>query len=532
MVADSRHGSAHTLCDEIPPLPPTHLAALPHSFSQQQHHHHHHMPPPATSPPSLAPPTSTQFLNPPTQLAALPSTGVFRPTPPRARQLEHAPNMALYGGPNPYPYPPAYAQQNPHPPPLAHPPPSAKRNLESRSSSPTKRSRTSASSKWSDTTVNKLLEQYTNGCLMCGWSRYDRCHVVGSGDHRNFHQLCRLRRLNIDQLNSFDNAIPLCANHHAAFDDQYRPSLVIVPADLDFFRDAEIVWRGVGSNIRQSPTAELYFRHCQVKRLVPEDAKLADGGLYRGYMDQDLSGGGHPSTEFRWHGDPMAVIYKATAAATRIEEPELLPPSIYEQLLDLHALYRQGNKLHRTAVHASTNPPAGVRPLSNTASELHGGESQGSQMQPRPTFPPPSNQAKRGEASDQALHQHHHSSHLPTPTPSPSPDDKTTKRKRERSSDVEADVSSKRVRSGIILSDNALDSLPFEDVMQAYIRSLPDAPSDFRIMHELPSPDDTIGNDTAQPTPDSAGIQSHGAAMLTANDHIQTRRRLWSLVAD
>jgi hypothetical protein len=142
------------------------------------------------------------------------------------------------------------------------------------------------------------------------------------------------------------------------FDNQYRPSILIAPSHLDYFFHIEQYWQDTFRETphapppRTPPSVVSYYTHCEAARrdMVLDSSR---GGMYTVYMDDEIPtrrDGGTIQVQYesQWHGDPMAMVYRAIQAAQRIVWPKRVPESMRDQLLALYALYEQGNKLQKS----------------------------------------------------------------------------------------------------------------------------------------------------------------------------------------
>lgn len=165
------------------------------------------------------------------------------------------------------------------------------------------------------------------------------------------------------------------------------------------------------------------------------------------YVDQNYMAEGWPGPfvyERNWHGDPMAMLYRAIQAAERIVWSGNMPVEVKDDLMELHVLYEKGNKLQRQLFRAGSGPfPAPSAPTAQVGSTGRAG----------PSFPPPSTGQGSSQNPDnsqdasQGPHQQgsqivYHNPAAPSLPPSPPPTaSPNTEKKRCRESSEDADVS-------------------------------------------------------------------------------------------
>lgn len=145
---------------------------------------------------------------------------------------------------------------------------------------------------------------------------------------------------------STDNAIALCRNCHANFDDTGDPGFFFIPADLDYFiqfeqndyaRRIREASKGVKA-ARICPDGASYLKHQAAAGAVLEDSS---GGLYRRillksyipYMPQTQIDEPKP-----WHGNPIGAIRRGIMA-TGTMRVDRFPPQVCTQLRELQELY-------------------------------------------------------------------------------------------------------------------------------------------------------------------------------------------------
>jgi hypothetical protein len=317
---------------------------------------------------------------------------------------------------------------------------------------------------------------------------------------RQFRALQALGLLSITVGNVLENAIRLCKNCHASYDDQYKPGIVIVPSYLDYFLATERRWQATLNpkpGLR-SPTTESYFAHCDhmdtTQRAPGAIADRTRGGNYTLYVDEGTVG--YPprwQVDAFWHGDPMAMVYRAIQSVGRIVIPDQLPRYIKEKLMELHMLYEQGNKLLDPWFEAIDREQS--KPAAQSVDGYFQGQLQGQPSQSAPNPPqlgplqyPPSDVCPNQASTHTVLPHDATPSHPLTPAATPSPS-KRQKRKRHTEDSYEPEEVSKRVRKAHELelelepepahqlSEDALARLPAKNpgqVLIDYVTCLPD----------------------------------------------------------
>ncbi|KAF1929907.1 uncharacterized protein M421DRAFT_91134 [Didymella exigua CBS 183.55] len=263
-------------------------------------------------------------------------------------------------------------------------------------SSPSKRSRASDSTAFTESFKARLRNTYS-GCTICGVIyNLHSAHVFDKSETNEFVESRQSGLTSLETLGDFDNALSLCICDHTAFDAKCS-QLVIVPSYMEFFLDHERRWHEqIETNTPLRPRvpvlASLYAAYCSEKT-----GEALTHGLYTAYpvvdyKNKDNIGSPH---QFHWHGDPGAILWKARllltanlAALTRQPWPahlrELL--NVRNLLAELRSLQDQGNLAWAVASMASSTsagPPPG--PSSNKGNA----ESRPAPPQPPPPPPPP-----------------------------------------------------------------------------------------------------------------------------------------------
>jgi hypothetical protein len=292
-----------------------------------------------------------------------------------------------------------------------------KRSLQSGETSPEKRSRASSSQsgftrgsrQFGTATFNQLKDLYTEACWHCSNRSVDlhKAHVFPRNDD-NFDLVRSVGLLNLNAHGDFANAMFLCSLCHTAYDHVYKPSLVIVPKHLDYFFDVEQAWQTEAIDhvtIRDAPNAETYFDYCQsfVDREGGRLLSRQQGGLYVAYLDEyifptrDVVQPTYAVFDLQWHGDPMAIVYRAIQTVSRIALPAHLPRQVKRQLMRLSILYDEGNDLILRR-----------RDQQETSLDTHD-EAGDSAIPALPPLPPSNPQApKQHQRAQQQTHEQHH----------------------------------------------------------------------------------------------------------------------------
>ncbi|KAF2241498.1 hypothetical protein BU26DRAFT_525025 [Trematosphaeria pertusa] len=384
----------------------------------------------------------------------------------------------------------------PPPPPAFAPRPAPKRSrTEDDAVSSTKRLQSDSGRSYasqsgrsfSSQTREHLKRLYHKQCWFCqAPGKLACCHVVPRQDQANFRSLRRLGLVNLQAASDTENALYLCGSCHPQYDDQFCPQLVIVPKHLDYFFTAELLWQAdfpKTGQARVPPTPATYLSHCEEQHSEPGMLQ-AIGGLYKAYMDVNfLPPSSNPlhACERQWHGDPMAIVYRAIQAAYRIVQPTHFPADVRTSILQLHALYEKGNALLRQDAqlerHTSSsagaaqgfghsdaeNYPRPPAPNSSTPGS-HAPQSGG---QPPPPFGCPPAHSFAREAS-------HSHSHLVSPPPTASPG-ASRKRKRDDTADVNpvAERPAKRqslpTLSAAVLKEHQLAQCETTGMLQSFL---------------------------------------------------------------
>ncbi|KAJ4329874.1 hypothetical protein N0V87_010494 [Didymella glomerata] len=275
-------------------------------------------------------------------------------------------------------------------------------------SSPSKRSRKSTNS-FAKSCSQQLFTEYA-GCCVCAVRHYlNAAHVVDKRELPEFEDRKRRGLVSIATLGDFDNAIYLCAADHAAFDAE-RPGLVIVPTFLDFFLEQERRWQDTmktSGRYRSPVSATTYAEYCAAQ------TDTVTKGLYTAYpvVDYKRKDVVEPPTEFQWHGDPGAILFKAQKfLAAELSGTSRVPhmrdlKAVRMKLWQLRGLREEGDdawaaKTERVAANeTSDGPRSGPSGLSHD----NGGDSPGSDDSPARTAPPsapPSGSAGTDNAQD------------------------------------------------------------------------------------------------------------------------------------
>lgn len=275
-------------------------------------------------------------------------------------------------------------------------------------SSPSKRSRKSTNS-FSKSCSQQLFTEYV-GCCVCAVRHYlNAAHVVDKRELPEFEDRKRRGLVSIATLGDFDNAIYLCAADHAAFDAE-RPGLVIVPRFLDFFLEQERRWQDTmkTSGCYRSPvSATTYAEHCAAR------TDTVSKGLHTAYpvVDYKRKDLVEPPTEFQWHGDPGAILFKAQKfLAAELSGTSKVPhmqdlKAVRMKLWELRGLREEGDdawaaEMEKAAANETSDGP---RPGPSGLSPGNGGGSPTSGEPPVRTAPlpaPPSGSAGTDDAQD------------------------------------------------------------------------------------------------------------------------------------
>ncbi|KAF2648435.1 hypothetical protein K491DRAFT_248987 [Lophiostoma macrostomum CBS 122681] len=245
--------------------------------------------------------------------------------------------------------------------------------------SPTKHSRThsttsDSSRRFGSAIADALAANYLGRrCWHCAAPAPQLAHVVPKNDN-NLADLWQLGLVGFAKHGNVANAIHLCPSCHQHYDDRYHPNLVIAPSALAYFFAVEQAWQNEFPHTRAPripPSATAYHVYC-LEHEVPGYVEMmrdeTKGGLFTAYMDEYFlpTRGVQPPLQYtltqQWHGDPMASIYRAIQAAVHIAWPRNLPPNLKEDLLQLHRLYEEGNKLMRQLVSEDKGDASGAGP--------------------------------------------------------------------------------------------------------------------------------------------------------------------------
>lgn len=173
--------------------------------------------------------------------------------------------------------------------------------------------------------VKRAIEQDGSNCWHCSSDdKLEHIHLLGKTMGPTLNRLQSQGRTNLAHLHQAENGMYLCNRCHGAMDNIEDPGWVFVPANLDFFLEAEhtdyqrrlaIFRNSRGTNFppRVPPSPERYIQTC--------------GGLYTRYMlrrygspfdawqQRGLSA--YPPNPKVWHGDPMLALFKALSALGR-----------------------------------------------------------------------------------------------------------------------------------------------------------------------------------------------------------------------
>ncbi|KAF2245051.1 hypothetical protein BU26DRAFT_553602 [Trematosphaeria pertusa] len=306
----------------------------------------------------------------------------------------------------------------------------------------------SARSFQSDVGDNLAAMYHGRVCWVCGLKIYvEKAHVFPKADP-NLHRLRALGLLSLPSYRDTDNALHLCGGCHAAWDDEHRPGILIVPTYLDYFFAAEEKWQAacISTNkSRPAPTTAAYFQYCVSRDPRPDQiADSTRGGLYTCYLVEAFL----PCSETRshqelhWHGDPMAMMRRALVAATKIVwPPEYVPYELLGRLRELDMLYFKGNRLQRQIL--EQQPSMAPPPPPPPAPTRDPNERSGPDSRPAPNAHPEHDASAGAPPSSSAFPAssgtQQHGAELPTDGPErpPSPPLTMTPRRRKRRYDAD-----------------------------------------------------------------------------------------------
>jgi hypothetical protein len=240
----------------------------------------------------------------------------------------------------------------------------------------------------------QLWKQYAGCCVCLVRHNLHVAHIFDKHATMQLEEQQRRGLVNLDSLGDYDNAIYLCPGDHAAFDAR-QAQLIIVPAYLDFFIDQEQRWQSAMKtaptlNARSAVLSALYADHCTEQRGTMMN------GLYTAYpmVDYKRRDTVEPPTEFQWHGDPGAIIWKAQ----KLLVADLAGLSWIPHVRDLKEIRRKLGELRNlreegddewALMMAAHTPSDGPRPGASESSRDNGGDSHDSGQPHARTTPPP-----------------------------------------------------------------------------------------------------------------------------------------------
>lgn len=170
-----------------------------------------------------------------------------------------------------------------------------------------------------------------------------------------FASLVEKGLLDFTDLADVENAVVLCPLCHRNFDST-RTGLIFLPADLDYFIEAEELdykRRKPNSTSEHSlrricPSAGSYRSHQITSNAIPLNA---EGGLYVRHTLRDyfprlgqlpFVPGSAPSPARKvWHGSPMAALYRSWVLLSSFDV-DGIPDDTLSKLQKLHTLYKRG----------------------------------------------------------------------------------------------------------------------------------------------------------------------------------------------
>jgi hypothetical protein len=134
------------------------------------------------------------------------------------------------------------------------------------------------------------------------------------------------------------NAVGLCYNCHAYYDDALDPIFFFVPSDLDFFIRFELrdrIRRQGDITKRRVPMAHEYARYQYRQGKITD---VAQGGQYTRVYLCDIPGAQNIQAPKQWHGAPLPTIRKAIGA---LGSPRIgrIPQDMVMKLTILRDLY-------------------------------------------------------------------------------------------------------------------------------------------------------------------------------------------------
>jgi hypothetical protein len=168
----------------------------------------------------------------------------------------------------------------------------------------------------------RLLRDYSGCCVCSNQYLLHVAHVFDKAADIEFRSNCTRGLTNLDSLNSYDNAIHLCAADHGAYDAP-NPLFVIVPRYIKFLFEKERNWQ---HEMEKSPRplahpsvpASTYAKFCE------EEHGKRIGALYTAYplVDYKLPGTGprrsvvarEKNTPHGFVGGARATEHKKTSA--------------------------------------------------------------------------------------------------------------------------------------------------------------------------------------------------------------------------
>ncbi|WEW56903.1 hypothetical protein PRK78_002360 [Emydomyces testavorans] len=199
------------------------------------------------------------------------------------------------------------------------------------------------STPFSQDVTDALFANYSE-CFVCGPMPHQLQAVHVMSQHDTLARHLRQQQLLITELSGYENAILLCAGCHAAFDDMWSPGFIFLPADLDFFVNAELAWvqepRTAGQN--RCPSADEY-RSRQIDQNQITDSAV--GGLYSIYLLEPWAAWPEEhtskilSTPKPWHGAPIAAIRRGIFALGSLFIHNI-PDDVVAKLRQLQELYK------------------------------------------------------------------------------------------------------------------------------------------------------------------------------------------------
>lgn len=225
-------------------------------------------------------------------------------------------------------------------------PPPAKRSAhdETKTESSKRTKPSSTNSSFTDTKKNKIHAMYSKRCWVCGQGRPNVAHIIVQADEM-FEDLKQFGRFNIQSLSSVDNAIPLCGSCHNQYDEIWKPGLMIVPTNIQYFHEVEMIHQQMlmngSASTRIPPSIIDYAARCS-----------EESGTYQCYVLHDWLGDDSIISQIgkyfgpkQWHGDPLAILHRAFrhVACTRG-----LPRPLVVELRQLQDLYDTSDNIKKS----------------------------------------------------------------------------------------------------------------------------------------------------------------------------------------